>query len=67
MVTEAVQVALLQNAACKLVILSAVSVKQVMSQSDLIDGVAEARRLENPLSLLIRREGRERFVAIPIE
>ena len=42
--------------------------KQVMSQSDLIDGVAEARRLEkSTFLLLIRREGRERFVAIPVE
>ena len=40
--------------------------KQVMSLSDLIDGVAEARRLEkSTFLLLIRREGRERFVAIP--
>jgi len=42
--------------------------KQVMSQSDLIDGVAEARRLKkSTFLLLIRREGRERFVAIPVE
>ncbi len=42
--------------------------KQVMSVSDLIDGVAEARRLEKTtFLLLIRRDGRERFVAIPVE
>lgn len=42
--------------------------KQVMSPSDLIDGVAEARRLKkNTFLLLIRRGDRERFVAIPVE
>ena len=42
--------------------------KQVMSLRDLIDGVAEVRRLKkNTFLLLIRRDGRERFMAIPID
>ncbi|MCE2517286.1 MAG: PDZ domain-containing protein, partial [Alphaproteobacteria bacterium] len=41
---------------------------QVMTTSDLIDGVTEARKQEkSSFLLLVRRGARERFVAIPIE
>ena len=42
--------------------------RQVMTVSDLIDGVAEVRKSKKTsFLLLVRRGSRERFVAIPVE
>ena len=42
--------------------------QQVMTVSDLIDGVAEVRKSnKTSFLLLVRRGSRERFVAIPVE
>jgi serine protease Do len=42
--------------------------KQVMTVDDLVEGVDEARKEEkSTFLLLIRRDGRERFIAIPVE